>query len=143
MFELAPKQPENVGWVPIDPIEEADRVDRHLRMAREMLADRDEGQDTVVKLSFGRHIEHEGLVTYGPGEHMGILLGVDESNGGSLIVGNYEVWLVECDPETDEITTELLIEASDLAIVPAREIGDLWGAAGTPETWDVIKDIAD
>lgn len=135
-----PNSPEGGnGWAVIDPIEQAERVERHLEMARDMLAITEDGEDTSVKISFGRYMEEGNLFTYAPGEHMGVLLGIEEGDEPALIIGKYEVFLVEVDPETDEITNELLIDYLDVARVPIREIGDFWGATATPETWGFLE----
>lgn len=130
-------------WVEINPAEEADRVERHLAMAQDMLDTKEEGEGTIVKISFGRYLEAGDLFTYAPGEHMGILIGVQDSEQPALIIANYEVFLVEVDPETDEITTEILIDSADIATVPVREIGDFSGATGRPSDWEALGRLKD
>lgn len=127
-------------WIPYDSIEETERVERHLGMARQMLEDKENDQDTKCSVSFSRIIEQDGMLTLAPGEHMGTLLGIEEGEEPTLIVGEIKIYLTHGGEDTDEPEIDMLIGQSDLERVPLREIDAFYGATATPETWEYLEE---
>lgn len=127
-------------WMPRDPIEEAERVERHLAMAKEMLVEKEVGQDTFCQISFNRLVEQDGMQTLLPGDHIGTLLGVEEDGESVLLVGNLKTYLIHVEEGAEKPDINILVGESDFERVPVREIKEFFGATATPDAWEKLAE---
>lgn len=124
-------------WYPRDPEEEAERVERHLGMARDMLEmNESTGEARFSFIGFFRMIVQDEMLANPAREHNGILLGIEEGENPALIIGSHTVNAVVMDDETDEVIARVELSRSDLVTIPVREIHEFYGANPTHEQWE-------
>jgi hypothetical protein len=136
-------------WEARDPIEESERVERHVEMLTDMLADdhtelAGSPQVTSVRISFGRFMEDGDMIFAGPEEHLGTLLGVREIDGTpTAIIAGYEVWLHGPLDDRGEPQGSTKVDEADIAEVPIRQMNEIWGAIGRAEDFEALEQRED
>lgn len=131
-------------WFRRDLEEESKSVKGLLKMLERMLAD-DHGdyfgypRVTTVKLAFGLIIENGHMQTWGNEEHLGILLGLSSSPDPCAVIADYEVWQHGPLDNRGEPIWSNRIQSSDIAEVPIRLMYGVFGATGTHEDFEALK----
>ncbi len=147
MSETSSGNPNNDSlWAPFDPVEETERVQRHIGMLEDLLIvdplelDSSGIESSVVtKIYFDRLVDHDGRQSLSPYIFEGFLERIETIYGVQLVVvSNLKTYLFsECkDPDSDEPEIELLVAEDALAYIPIREISDIMAAQGTPGGWE-------
>lgn len=126
-------------WIERDPEDEEQVIQRYTEVIFEVLAELGENDKYVCNVSFDRIIEEEDHQTITPGEHTGRLVGLCTKMGElAIILSDYVVHLYEFDEDLEAFTFEATLEQSEIAIIPIREINELYIATSTSTTWDYL-----